>query len=83
MLGLGWIFLEVLIRKKRLHVDEEIKFVDGKSTTIIPQGSEVTVDQSAMGAILGFGNVNIKTADKEIVLNMFNWPKKIEKLLKR
>ena len=77
------VFLEVLIRRKRLHIDDEVRFVDGKNTAIIPRDSEVTVSQSAIGMILGFGDVKIKTGESELVLNMFNLPTKIERMMKR
>ena len=77
------VFLEVLIRRKRLHIDDEVKFVDGKNTTVIPRDSEVTVSQSAIGMLLGFGDVKIKTGESELVLNMFNLPTKIERMMKR
>jgi len=98
--ALGWIaaivallFLvtfEVLIRMNNFAIeDREVSYVEGILSKKIVRVhyanvSDVTVEQSFLQRVLGFGDVHISTPGtdvKEIFLHGFSWPGKIGKLI--
>ncbi|GEM_PF-2201508 len=82
-----FLILEFLIRSERVFIDgEHIEFRSGifskESTKVSCKSiSNVSVSQSLLQRLLRFGDVEIRSTGGDYVLNGFEEPNKIERLL--
>jgi len=75
------IVMDVVIRRDRVVISDDIEIVSGKIRKRIPVIgiSNVSVSQSVLRNLLRCGTVLLKTPGEEIVLSNFEEPNKIKK----